>query len=235
MRITFFFLLLSLPVFSQNPNVETSSPKPSQEIGLNLGQYFIGEYGINAFYKIRKKPLSPNKDGWERQMNYRFSGGFFYQSPDNKLNSDLFVAKQVYYKDSIYQQKSNTAYLMMGLEKLMKHNRHSYWFGFQAGPFYSKFNRERLYQRFDGKEVLIKVQGIDNGQDFGWLIDLNTGYKFALTKNLAIGAEVNFWWKSLYTLGNSFTNIGTKYEVKSYNFNGDFHFLPSTLFMAYNF
>jgi hypothetical protein len=103
MRLIFLFLLLSNIVFSQNATTDQATKqKPPQEIGINLGRYFFSEYGLNGFYKVRKKVNRSTKDNWIQQTNYRFSGGFFLQNLGNQLRTDENFSVRFFYRDSVY-------------------------------------------------------------------------------------------------------------------------------------
>jgi hypothetical protein len=235
MRLISLFLLFSNIVFSQNPTTDQATKqKPSQEIGINLGRYFFREYGVVGFYKKRKKDNESSKGNWKQHINYRLSGGFFFQDPENQLKTNKFLGSQIFYRDSVYFQKKYSSYLIAGFEKQMKHEMHSYWIGFQAGPYYARRIQVRDFQRFDGEVLLISSRFRDIYKDYGLLIDINTGYKYAFNKHLNLGIELSFWWTSLYTYGISVDNFQIKTISKSFNFNGEFNLLNS-IFVSYVF
>jgi hypothetical protein len=235
MRLIFLFLLFYNIVFSQNAVTNDAiKPKLPREIGLNLGRYFFSEYGLNGFYKVRKSEKKSTKENWSLQTNYRFSGGYFIQNPENYIRTDENISVRFHYRDSVYSQKNTTGYLMIGLEKLRKHNEHSYWYGYQFGIYSARRTQLHSYQRFDGETLLVANRFSDIYKDLGFLIDLNSGYKYALTDRINLGIEFSFWWTTVYAYGISKDTLGNKTKSNSFNFDGRFN-LMNSVFVAYNF
>jgi hypothetical protein len=241
MRLSLLFLLaiIFIPTLVSSQN-EVSNPekvKIPKEVGVNFGRYIRGEYGFNGFFKIRRKQLEPTRKGRETQKNYRFSGGFFLNKPADYLYKDNSISSSGsnQFTNFKYNQNEATVYLMMGLERNYIKKKSSYWFGFQVGPYYKKYAYSSMSQSFIDGILQRERSSVTTGSALGWLIDSNFGYKYALTKHLNLGIELNFWMTAVYDKQIAVYNDGTVFDYNIYDIDGKFLLFPRSLFISYYF
>jgi Protein of unknown function (DUF3575) len=239
MRLSLLFLLsiIFIPTLVSSQN-EVSNPekvKIPKEIGVNFGRYIRGEYGFNGFFKIRRKQLEPTRKGRETQKNYRFSGGYFIKKPKDDPRVSIFGDERY---DSTYNQKETHSYFMFGLEQSFKKKRYSYWYGLQIGPYKNIVyddNFTRDTRIIAGVPSNLEYTTKTNGNYIGAVLDLNLGYKYALTSKLNLGLELNMWFLTTIYRSYSTDTRGRSYDSQHTDMNAFFTLFPRSLFISYSF
>jgi hypothetical protein len=239
MRLSLLFLLaiIFIPTLVSSQN-EVSNPekvKIPKEIGVNFGRYIRGEYGFNGFFKIRHRQQNTSKKNWEKQVNFRFSGGYFVENSKNKASFN-FLGDERY--DSTFNQKDTHAYFLFGLEKSFKKEKHSYWYGVEIGPYNKNFtdnNFTRNTRVIAGASSTIEYTSITRGRSVGGILDLNFGYKYAFTSKLNLGVELNIWTRGVYTQKYYSDSKGLTHKFQLSELDRKLYLFPSSLFLSYTF